>query len=93
METGDTQHILSGHTSRIWDCVSSNSNDLIASASGDSTMRLWGSVDGDCRAVFHGDGGDVYGIRWRSNHQVCIVCFGKHVTCLTQAESYHLCVL
>lgn len=37
---GKEQHSLEGHTSRIWDVSSNERGDLIATASGDSTIRV-----------------------------------------------------
>jgi COMPASS component SWD3 len=62
--TGVVEYILSGHTSRIWDCASSPTFDSIASASGDGTIRIW-SPTGESKGVLHGDGGDVYSLSWR----------------------------
>lgn len=62
--TGVVQHILTGHTSRIWDCASSPTYDAIASASGDGSIRIW-SPTGECKGVLYGDGGDVYSLSWR----------------------------
>lgn len=58
------QHILTGHTSRVWDCATSPNCDSIASASGDGTIRIW-SPEGESRGVLYGDGGDVYSLSWR----------------------------
>ncbi|CAD6569238.1 MAG: hypothetical protein TREMPRED_005131 [Tremellales sp. Tagirdzhanova-0007] len=64
-KTGTIRHVLAGHKSRIWDCAASSSSSLIASASGDGMVRIWSAVDGVCQAFLEGQGGDVYGVRWR----------------------------
>jgi WD40 repeat protein len=69
-ENGETKHVLSGHSSRIWDCAVSSSSSLVASASGDGTVQVWTAADGSCRAVLDGDAGDVYGICWRPDREV-----------------------
>ncbi|KAK8869645.1 hypothetical protein IAR55_000213 [Kwoniella newhampshirensis] len=72
-EDGSTNHILKGHTSRIWSCASSSSGSSIASASGDGTVRLWSVANGFCRGILQADGGDVYDVKWRPNHSDQIV--------------------
>ena len=62
--TGVVEHVLTGHTSRVWDCASSPIFDRIASASGDGTIRIW-SPEGESRGRLYGDGGDVYSLSWR----------------------------
>lgn len=69
-EDGSLSHILSGHSSRVWSCASSPSGEMIASSSGDGTIRLWSASKGDCLGVLVGDGGDVYNVRWRPNREV-----------------------
>ena len=69
-KTGTIRHVLAGHKSRIWDCAASSSSSLIASASGDGMVRIWSAVDGVCQAFLEGQGGDVYGVRWRPGPEV-----------------------
>ncbi|WVQ71746.1 hypothetical protein IAR50_001287 [Cryptococcus sp. DSM 104548] len=68
-EDGTTEHILSGHTSRVWSCAASPSGSTIASGSGDGSIRLWSVATGECRGVLAGDGGDIYSIQWRPNRE------------------------
>jgi WD40 repeat protein len=56
--------------SRIWDCSTSPSGEVVASASGDGTVRIWSPATAECRQVLYGDGGDVYGISWRPDGHV-----------------------
>ncbi|WVQ78545.1 hypothetical protein IAT38_000631 [Cryptococcus sp. DSM 104549] len=72
-EDGSLQHVLAGHTSRVWGCEASVSGSTIASASGDGSIRLWSVADGDCRSVLEGDGGDVYSVKWRPNREDQVV--------------------
>lgn len=65
---GSVRHTLRGHTSRVWD-LDANATGMLASASGDGSVRLW-STEGESRGVLEGDGGDVYGVRWRTGHEV-----------------------
>jgi len=71
--SGETKHILTGHGSRIWDCATSASSSLVASASGDGTVRIWSAQTGLCENVLQEDSGDVYSVRWRPHREVC--CF------------------
>ncbi|ORX33747.1 WD40-repeat-containing domain protein [Kockovaella imperatae] len=82
--TGHTRHILTGHTSRIWDCsvsqTGSSTDDqrLVASASGDGTVRVWSST-GDCLATLNEDCGDVYSVDWRpgTERQLVSGCYDR----------------
>jgi WD40 repeat protein len=65
--TGSVIHTLTGHTSRIWDVDCSLSGDMIASASGDATVKIWSS-SGGALSTLGGEGGDVYGVRFRPTH-------------------------
>jgi WD40 repeat protein len=76
--TGVVQHVLTGHTSRVWDCATSPTVDSIASASGDGTIRIW-SPEGQGRGVLYGDGGDVYSLSWRPSG-VCPFFFYSPIT-------------
>ena len=73
--TGLVQHVLTGHTSRVWDCATSPTFDSIASASGDGTIRIW-SPEGESTGVLYGDGGDVYSLSWRPTG-VCPLLFSS----------------
>ncbi|WVW82910.1 hypothetical protein I302_104924 [Kwoniella bestiolae CBS 10118] len=64
-----TKHILQGHTSRIWSCSSSDSGSMVASGSGDGTIRFWDVNSGECMNVMYGDGGDVYSVKWRPGRE------------------------
>ena len=68
---GSPRHSLLGHTSRIWNCSTSPSGSLLASGSGDGDIRIWSPMDGACRTILRGDGGDVYGVTWRPDGEVC----------------------
>jgi len=62
-----------GHTSRIWDVTSSTSGDLIASASGDSTVKFWnlrGSNKSPCSATLTGHEGDVYSVKYHQSNVI-----------------------
>ena len=76
--TGVVQHVLTGHTSRVWDCATSPTFDRIASASGGGTIRIW-SPEGESRGVLYGDGGDVYSLSWRPSG-VCLLFSSSPMT-------------
>ncbi|KAK4687478.1 hypothetical protein P7C73_g2644, partial [Tremellales sp. Uapishka_1] len=73
---GTTERILSGHSSRVWDCSSSFSGRLVASASGDGDVRIWSTRDGACRQNLKGDGGDLYSVKWRPGREDQVVSAG-----------------
>ncbi|KAF9022717.1 hypothetical protein BGZ52_000694 [Haplosporangium bisporale] len=73
-ESGNCLHILEGHSSRIWDVSSNEAGTTVASASGDSTVKIW-DIKGSkasCRATLGGHAGDVYTVKYHptSNHVV-----------------------
>jgi WD40 repeat protein len=89
-EDGATRRVLTGHTSRLWDVATSPSAALIASGSGDGTVRIWSTGVGSgagvagvagaaCTAVLAGDGGDVYGVGWQPGGDgwVASACYDK----------------
>lgn len=78
IQDGTTRRVLAGHQSRLWDVSVSQSQSLIASGSGDGTVRIW-RPDGECTSVLAGDGGDIYGVRWQSGREdhVVAACYDK----------------
>ncbi|KAL7424024.1 hypothetical protein Q5752_001609 [Cryptotrichosporon argae] len=76
-DTGKTRAVLMGQGSRIWD-VDVSDTGAIASGSGDGCMRVW-NIDGACRTKLQGDGGDMYGVRWRPgrSNEVATASFDK----------------
>lgn len=65
-ESGQCLHILEGHSSRIWDVSSNDAGTTVASASGDSTVKIWDikSSKASCRATLSGHSGDVYTVKY-----------------------------
>lgn len=59
--------VLLGHTSRVWDL--DYSEGLLASASGDASVRLWDN-DGKNIGILRSDDGDMYSVRWRPGNTV-----------------------
>jgi len=43
---------------------------VVASGSGDGSIRIWSPTTAECRGVMYGDGGDVYSIAWRPGGDV-----------------------
>jgi COMPASS component SWD3 len=67
-----------GHTSRIWDVTSSSSGDVVASASGDSTVKFWnlrGTTKSACSATLSGHEGDVYSVKFHQSNVHSLPCF------------------
>lgn len=78
-ETGEFVRQLVGHQSRIWDVDASPiTRSLIASGSGDGSVRIWRET-GECTNVLVGDGGDVYSVRWQPGREDFVVaaCYDK----------------
>ncbi|KAJ3363747.1 hypothetical protein HDU91_002881 [Kappamyces sp. JEL0680] len=65
-ETGDCSAVLTGHTSRIWDVSSRADGQFVASASGDTTIKLWdlGFSSYSCVSTLTGNDGDVYSVQY-----------------------------
>lgn len=78
-ESGECLHILEGHSSRIWDVSSNDAGTTVASASGDSTVKIWDikSSKASCRATLSGHSGDVYTVKYHptSVRQFCDIRF------------------
>ena len=77
-EDGTTRRVLAGHQSRLWDVATSPNSTLIASGSGDGTVRIW-TTNGECASVLAGDGGDVYGVGWQPGGDsfIASACYDK----------------
>ncbi|KAJ3216610.1 hypothetical protein HDU67_009217 [Dinochytrium kinnereticum] len=61
-ESSECLGVLEGHSSRIWDVASSRSGALVASASGDGTVKVWDMTAPKipCVNTLSGASGDVY---------------------------------
>jgi U3 small nucleolar RNA-associated protein 13 len=63
--------ILKGHKRGVWDVNFSPIEKLLASGSGDSTVKVWNLEDGQCVHTFEGHMGSVLKVQW--------VCFGLEI--------------
>ncbi|KAJ3417585.1 hypothetical protein HDV05_000042 [Chytridiales sp. JEL 0842] len=68
-ETAECVGVLEGHTSRIWELTSNKSGSIVASASGDSTVKLWDMKDPKmpCVSTLVGGSGDIYSVKYHPN--------------------------
>ncbi|KAI9030913.1 WD40-repeat-containing domain protein [Phycomyces nitens] len=68
-ETGECLDIMDGHRSRIWDVSSTRLGDFVASASGDSTIKIWSvkNAKASCTNTLTGHAGDVYSVKYHPN--------------------------
>ncbi|KAJ1979963.1 hypothetical protein H4R35_001309 [Dimargaris xerosporica] len=69
--------VLKGHTSKVWDLCSSYSQTMLASASGDRTVKVWDIRDGSdcvCTATLTGHDGDVYSVDYHPRNPQIASC-------------------
>ncbi|OAJ37621.1 hypothetical protein, variant 1 [Batrachochytrium dendrobatidis JEL423] len=73
-ETGVQMGILEGHTSRIWDVTSTLNGNYVASASGDSTIKVWSINDSGmpCLSTLSGGSGDMYTVKYHPTHSFLV---------------------
>ncbi|KAI8804757.1 WD40-repeat-containing domain protein [Cladochytrium replicatum] len=66
VESGECRSTLHGHTSRIWDVSTDKSGRSIASASGDTTVKIWdySQETPTCVSTLEDSSGDVYSVRY-----------------------------
>lgn len=67
-ETLKPTMILRGHKRGVWDISFSKFEKLLASASGDKTVKVWNLVDGSCIHTFEGHENAVLKVDW--------ICYG-----------------
>lgn len=60
-----SQSVMFGHTSRIWSVDSSRNGDILASASGDGTVKIWDAkAKSSCLTTLNGHDNDVYTVKF-----------------------------
>ncbi|KAI8640990.1 WD40-repeat-containing domain protein [Parasitella parasitica] len=69
-ESAKCLDVLEGHRSRIWDLTTTHAGDFVASASGDSSIKIWNIKSlqkASCVSTLNGHAGDVYSVRYHPN--------------------------
>ncbi|GAA5983193.1 hypothetical protein JCM10908_000190 [Rhodotorula pacifica] len=62
--SGPTRRAFHTHDNAIWDLAWSHDDSVLATASGDSTVKLWDSTSHTCLGVLRGHGSSVRSISW-----------------------------
>lgn len=70
-ETLATRLVLKGHKRGVWDVNFSPVEKLLASASGDATVKIWNLEDGQCVTTLEGHLGSVLKCSW--------LCYGLEI--------------
>lgn len=78
---------LPGHTSRIYDLAFSPDGKLLASASGDSTVRIWNIPEGNLNKVIQGHTSHVFSVDFRSDSQRIVTAGGDRTARVWQVNS------
>lgn len=63
--------IFKGHKRGVWDISFSPFEKILASASGDLTIKIWNLVDGSCINTLEGHNSSILKVNW--------ICFGLEI--------------
>jgi U3 small nucleolar RNA-associated protein 13 len=72
--------LLKGHKRGIWDIAFSPVEKVLASASGDNTIKLWNITDGTCIKTLEGHEAPVLKLDW--------LCYGLEIVSSESCVNY-----
>jgi WD40 repeat protein len=78
INTGECLRILEEHTRWIWSVVFSADGQVIASASGDGTLKLWETQSGQCLATLPAEGGFVSSVAFSPTQNLVAASCGDY---------------
>ena len=79
--------ILKGHKRGVWDCQFSSHDRVIATCSGDKTIKLWSLGDFSCVRTFQGHAAGTFRVRFLSGGLQLVSCDGEGIVRLTDIRS------
>ncbi|RYG50234.1 WD40 repeat domain-containing protein [archaeon] len=78
--TGETKHVLKGHTDTVTGVAFNHNGKYIATASYDFTVRVWETSTGLCIHTLDGPGGDIEWVTWHPKGDVILAGDADGVT-------------
>lgn len=78
---------MKGHKRGVWDCQFSSHDRVIATCSGDKTIKLWSLEDYSCIRTFQGHSAGTLRVRFLSGGLQLITCDGEGMVRLTDIRS------
>jgi WD40 repeat protein len=78
--------VLEGHSGTVNAVVFSPDGQLVASASGDITVRVWETATGQCRSVLEGHSGSVNAVVFSPDGQLVASCPKEEVSLYVTAS-------
>ena len=78
---------MKGHKRGVWDCQFSSHDRVVATCSGDKTIKLWSLGDYSCVRTFQGHSAGTFRVRFLSGGLQLISCHGEGIVRLTDIRT------